>query len=215
MKSFFYLTSYLVLILYLGACSCSGSKNQTDSQWTTDMASQNSVKAQEGGKKGELLMRLSPEGSRARNRSYYPYPKDPVAAGRNLKNPLSSSPEVLLQGQKHYQRYCIYCHGTYGDAGKGASVAPKMLVPPASLLTDKAKAYSDGRIYHIIYQGQGLMGAYNLQLETNEQALMSRYIKEGTKAGYTGSKNIWSLVHYVRALQQKKAMPTSIKKKEQ
>ncbi len=199
MEKIFYCPLLFVFVFYLGACS--GGKNRTDSQWTRDMAQQNSIKAQEGSPDGKILMKVPPEGTRARNRIYYPYTKDPVSAGTKLKNPLKSSKEVLLQGQKHYERYCIYCHGSKGDAGEGATVAPKMAIPPASLLTDKAQAYSDGRLYHIIYEGQGLMGAYRIQLDTTEQALSNQNTKEDE---YRGSNRIWAVVHYVRYLQKSK-----------
>ena len=201
MKNCFNCVIFLLLAFWLEGCTCSGGKNRTDSQWTRDMAKQNNVKAQEGSDKGEILMKSPPEGTIARNRRYYPYSKDPLTAGKKLKNPLQSTNEVLSQGQAHYKRYCIYCHGTYGDVGEGASVAPKMFIKPASLLTDKAKGYTDGRIYHIIYAGQGLMGSYRIQLETNEQVLMSHYMNEGENK-YRGSDNIWSVVHYIRSLQK-------------
>ena len=193
--------SFVLSLLFLAGCSCSGGKNRTDSQWTTDMSKQNNVKAQEGTDEGQILMKMSPKGTRARNRRYYPYSKDPLRAGRELKNPLPSTTEVLMKGKEHYERYCIYCHGAKGDAGEGATVTPKMVIKPASLLTDKAKAYEDGRIYHIIYEGQGLMGAYNIQLETNEQVLMSHYVKDSVQK-YKGSDSIWSVVNYVRFLQK-------------
>ena len=200
MKHCFNFISLLIFVFYLGACTCSGGKNRTDSQWTRDMAKQNNVKAQEGSDTGEILMKAPPEGTRARNRRYYPYSGNPLKAAQQLKNPLKSTKEILTQGQIHYKKFCIYCHGAYGDTGEGANVASKMAVKPASLLTGKAKSYSDGRIYHIIYEGQGLMGAYRIQLETNEQALMSHYMTEENK--YRGSDSIWSVVHYVRSLQK-------------
>ena len=175
------------------------------------MAQQKSVKPQEGSFTGEMLMKQPPEGTRARNRRYYPYRGDPLSAGRKLKNPLPADPEVLKKGRAYYEKFCIYCHGSYGDAGQGANIAPKMIVKPASLLTDKARAYSDGRIYHIIYEGQGLMGAYRIQLETNEQALLSHYIKGQDISPYKGSNSIWSVVHYVRFLQKKSAGQTKPK----
>ena len=194
---------FLVVIFFISSCTCSGGKNRTDSQWTTDMAKQNHVKAQEGSDTGEMLMKTPPKGTRARNRRYYPYTRDPLTAGKKLKNPLVVSPEVLKQGKAHYESFCIYCHGAKGDAGEGATVAPKMVIKPASLLSDKAKAYSDGRIYHIIYEGQGLMGAYQMQLETSEQALLPHKPKNFNK-DYKGSNNIWAVVHYVRSLQNSK-----------
>ena len=197
MKNFY----LIIFSLFLGACSCSGGKNRTDSQWTRDMSKQSNVKAQEGTDSGQILMRESPEGTRARNRSYYPYKGDPLTAGEKLKNPLAKNTDSIMKGKAHYERYCIYCHGSKGDAGEGATVAPKMFIKPASLLTDKAKAYTDGRLYHIIYDGQGLMGAYRIQLETKEQVTMSHYIKNSSEK-YRGSDSIWSVVNYVRLLQK-------------
>ena len=196
MKSF-----YLILgLLFFAGCSCSGGKNRTDSQWTTDMAKQSNIKAQEGTDEGDLLMKESPKGTRARNRRYYPYTGDPLMAGEKLKNPLVEN-EKIMTGKKHYERYCVYCHGTRGDVGEGATVAPKMFIKPPSLLTDKAKAYSDGRLYHIIYDGQGLMGAYRIQLETSEQVALSHFMKDSSKK-YKGSESIWSVVNYIRLLQK-------------
>ena len=175
--------SFLTLLsglFFLQACTCSGGKNRTDSQWMNDMAQQNNVKAQEGTKEGASYMKTPPEGTRARNRSYYPYVRDPLKAAKELKNPLEPTTKVLIQGEKYYKMYCIYCHGLKGDSGKGASVAPKMVIKPASLLTEKAKAYTDGRIYHIIYEGQGLMGAYNLQLASDEQVVLSHHSQDKT-----------------------------------
>ena len=192
---------FIFFSLFLGGCSCSGGKNRTDSQWTRDMSKQNNVKAQEGTDEGEILMRESPEGTQARNRRYYPYPKDPLTASKKLKNPLANTPEIIMTGKARYERYCIYCHGIKGDSGEGATVAPKMVIKPASLLTDKAKTYTDGRLYHIIYEGQGLMGSYRIQLETNEQVVLSHYVKNSFE-NYRGSDSIWSVVHYVRFLQK-------------
>ena len=201
MKSFFYFFSLFFLLVFLQGCFCSGGKNRTDSQWVNDMAQQNNVKAQEGTKEGKPYVKLPPEGTKARNRRYYPYTRDPLKAGEKLKNSLEPTAEVLKQGETYYKMYCIYCHGSQGDAGAGASVAPKMAIKPASLLTKKAKDYPDGRIYHIIYEGQGLMGAYNLQLESKEQVLLSHH----TQQEYKGSDSIWSVVHYVRHLQNANA----------
>jgi len=189
-------------MFFISSCFCSGGKNRTDSQWVNDMAQQVNVKAQEGTKQGGSYMKRPPEGAIARNRRYYPYTRDPLKAAQELQNPLEPTTEVLNQGAKYYKMYCVYCHGLKGDAGVGASVAPKMFIKPANLLTKKAKDYKDGRIYHIIYEGQGLMGAYNIQLESSEQVLLSHYSKDRPLKEYKGSNSIWSVVHYVRQLQK-------------
>lgn len=189
---------FILISVFISACTCSGGRNQTDWEPITDMAQQKNIKPQEGSDKGEMLQRLPPEGARARNRSYYPY-KNPLEAGDKLKNPLQLTADVLEKGQLYYTRYCIYCHGTKGDGKEGATVVPRMSFPPPSLLTAKAKAYSDGHIYHIIYSGQGLMGAYHIQLGSDEQTL-TRYM-QGQSPGYRGFESIWSVINYVRFLQ--------------
>ena len=185
----------------LAGCSCSGGVNRTDSEPFLDMVQQNPIKPQEGTPEGTLQMISPPEGTRARNRSYYPYSNQPLKAAAELKNPLSVDSEVIKAGEMYYRKFCIYCHGEKGDGQQGATVAPKMAIKPPSLLTDKVKEYSDGRIYHIIYQGQGLMGAYRIQLATDEQVLRNYFKKDGT---YRGSKKIWSVVNYIRSLQKLK-----------
>lgn len=192
----------LFFSFFIVSCSCSGGRNKTDLQFASNMMKQNAIKAQEGSDSGKLLMREPPLGSKARNRSYYPFTKDPIKAGKKLKNPLPRNPQVISMGRAYYERYCIYCHGKTGDGLGGATVAPKMVIKPPSLLTKKARSYSDGRIFHIIYNGQGFMGSYKAQLNTNEQELMDHYVKGKGPKKYVGSKRIWSVVRYIRALQQ-------------
>ena len=66
--------------------------------------------------------------------------------------------------------------------GKG-TVVEKMILKPPMLVSQKVKDYSDGRIYHIIMRGQGLMGHYANQL-----------IHE---------KDRWAVINYIRSLQEK------------
>ena len=169
-------------IVFLAGCSCNAGKNRTNVELIQDMMKQKNIKAQEGSKEGSF-MRMPPENTRARNRSYYPYKNDPVGAEKNLKNPYEGnfSAMVMGLGKRQYDRACIYCHGSMG-VGDGP-VAQKMIVKPPSLLAKKAINYSDGRIYHIIHEGQGLMGSYRKQVP-DEQAR-------------------WALVNYIRMLQKK------------
>ena len=170
-----------LISLCLVDCSCSGGKNRTDFELFHDMIQQKSLKAQEGDESGSF-MRLPPTHSRARNQHYYPYKGQPEVAGRKLKNPFQGqfSPEIVGLGKRQYERACIYCHGKTG-AGEGL-VAQKMTVKPQSLLAKKAINYSDGRLYHIIHEGQGLMGSYRKQVR--------------------GEKQRWALVNYIRLLQK-------------
>lgn len=193
-----FLSFVLFSVLFGAGCSCSGGLNRTDWEPFSDMIQQRSVKPQEGSAEGGLSMRLPPEGARARGRAYYPFSGKPLLAGQRLKNPLPPSRQILEEGEIYYKKFCIYCHGAAGDSQAGALVAPKMAIQPASLLTAKARAYSDGRIYHIIYNGQGLMGPYRIQL-AGSKAPMREYWREGE---YQGRRKIWALIHYIRKLQK-------------
>ena len=173
--------SLLFLGLFLSGCTCSGGKNRPGIELLHDMLQQQNIKSQEGDEKG-TFMRLPPENTRARNKKYYLYKGDPEGAEKNLDNPFTAqfSAELIGIGKRQYEIACIYCHGAAGD-GDG-KVAEKMTVKPPSLLTEKVINYSDGRIYHIIHEGQGLMGSYRKQVRTEKER--------------------WALVNYIRMLQR-------------
>lgn len=88
-----------------------------------------------------------------------------------LKNPLStprppgaSVPviprKIEAAGDTLYQNFCTVCHGPTGNAD--GSVSRQMGAP--SLLTPRARAYTDGYIYSIIRYGRGVMPRYGDKL---------------------------------------------------
>ena len=88
-----------------------------------------------------------------------------------LKNPLSTplapGPSVPAiprnieaAGDTLYQNFCTVCHGPTGNAD--GTVSGQMGAP--SLLTPRARAYSDGYIYSIIRYGRGVMPRYGDKL---------------------------------------------------
>jgi mono/diheme cytochrome c family protein len=93
-----------------------------------------------------------------------------------LVNPLAGQP-ASARGDTLYHTFCAVCHGMAG-AGDGP-VGPQVAAP--SILTDRAKAYSDGYLYSIIRYGRGVMPRYGDKV---------RGIKR------------WEIVNYVRQLQQ-------------
>lgn len=72
-----------------------------------------------------------------------------------LVNPLTGAGNPAV-GDTLYLTYCAVCHGETG-AGNGP-VSTQL--PVLSLLTDRAKAYSDGYLYSIIRYGRGIMPRY-------------------------------------------------------
>ena len=128
----------------------------------------------------EGAMRMPVKGTIPRDFQPYAYANDPEKAGKELKNPLSRTKEVLERGEHVFKTNCTVCHGLEG-LGDG-SIIPRFPRPP-SLHTDKVRNWADGRIYHVITMGQNLMPSYANQVPAGDR---------------------WAAIHYIRVLQKAK-----------
>lgn len=88
--------------------------------------------------------------------------RNPYGSGSEGE-PSPAGPEVALisrdldaAGDTLYQNFCAVCHGVAGDA-KGP-VSSRIGAP--SLLTGRARGYTDGYLYSIIRYGRGVMPRY-------------------------------------------------------
>lgn len=171
-------TLFLILTAML-VVSC-GSKSFPTLEYMPDMYRQASLKAQEFDPHSPngVGMRVPPAGTVPVDYEPYTIGLLDTMAANALENPLTATTEVLATGRKYYNTYCVVCHGVAGD-GRGY-IVPKFTMPP-SLLSDKAMAWPDGRIYHTIAMGQGLMPNYRQQVSSDKR---------------------WAIIHYVRALQR-------------
>jgi mono/diheme cytochrome c family protein len=83
-----------------------------------------------------------------------------AAAGATASRPGPSVPEipreVAAAGDTLYHTFCSVCHGPTGNAD--GTVSRQIGAP--SLLTARARGYSDGYIYSIIRYGRGVMPRY-------------------------------------------------------
>ncbi len=165
--------------------ACNAGPNKTNVELVQDMMDQISVKAQDwdSESKDQSTAMLPPENSVARGKAPYKYTTDPLGAESHLKNPLANdmSADILKLGKTNYEIYCMVCHGEAG--GGDGPVAEKMALRPPALVTDKVKGFKDGRIFHIITAGQGVMGSYASQI--------------------TDKNKRWAIVNYIRTLQKK------------
>ena len=111
-----------------------------------------------------------------------------TATANALKNPLTNPPspgpsvaviprEMEAAGDTLYQNFCSVCHGPTGNAD--GTMSRQMGAP--SLLTPRARGYSDGYIYGIIRYGRGVMPRY------------------GDKIVVPGER--WAIVSHLRKLQ--------------
>ena len=182
------LSIFAALVMLAG---CNGGHNQTNIELIQDMMESPAYKAQDfkNDNREQSSMLTPPEGTVPRGFEPYAYPQDPAAAENNLKNPVAGdfSPELLARGQKKFETYCAVCHGMQG-LGDGP-VSGKMAVKPPPLMSDKVKNFKDGRIFHIITVGQGVMGSYASQIVDKEDR--------------------WSIVNYIRSMQKKSVAATA------
>ena len=97
-----------------------------------------------------------------------------------LNNPIELSAEVLDRGQDRFDIYCSVCHSQVGN-GKGIVTQYDYPVIPANLHDQRIREQADGEMYNTIVYGLRSMPAYGYQLKTED---------------------VWSIIHYVRALQR-------------
>lgn len=145
-----------------------------------DMGDQPKLKPQRGDLLGETPtgMLAPPVGAIALGEAPYPFAQDEGdLAGTQLENPLPASPEVIAHGQFIFENVCITCHGPEA-AGDGHLT--KLFPAPPSLMTQKVRDWSDGRIFHLPMRGQGSMPS---------------------QTSVVAERDIWSVIHYLRTMQ--------------
>lgn len=124
-------------------------------------------------------MQAGPVGAVAANdEPEYPYAKEEAdLAGVNVKNPLEVTAANVARGKWVFENVCIACHGPQA-AGDG--LVTKFFPKPPSLMTQRVRDFSDGRIFHVPMRGQNSMPSHAKQV---------------------AQKDLWSVVLYIRDLQ--------------
>lgn len=130
-----------------------------------------------------LGMRPPVAGTVPRGMMPYAYAEDPDGAALDLVNPIRPTEAALETGRDRFDTFCLPCHGVRGD-GKGTLTAAFPRAP--SLHSSKVRAWSDGRVYHVLTVGQNVMPAYPSQI---------------------GPEDRWRIIHYLRALQRSANAP--------
>jgi mono/diheme cytochrome c family protein len=170
-------------LLGLILAGCSAGPNQTNVELIQDMMDQKNLKSQDYDEFRKMPSNMMPpKGAIPRGHTPYQFAGKPLDAEAKLVNPLSGAEfeKSLVEGKAKYQVYCSMCHGQTG-LGDG-TVAQYMPLKPPSLVSDKVRNFRDGRIYHIITDGQGVMGNYATQIHKEEHR--------------------WAIVNYIRSLQK-------------
>ena len=94
-------------------------------------------------------------------------------------NPVTVDDAVLERGKQRYTIYCQPCHDARGD-GKGI-LFQRGNVPPATFHQEKLLKYSDGQLFDVMSNGQGLMPAYKWPIPPSDR---------------------WAIIHYIRSMQR-------------
>lgn len=115
----------------------------------------------------------------------YPYKNDSAGyedAGRFLKNPIPVSAEVIADGKGKYEKFCGHCHGASGQ-GDGAVVTAGNYPPPPAYSSAQLKNLPEGKMYHTIQYGKGMMGSHASQLTPEERWKIIRYVQTLQNSG--------------------------------
>lgn len=130
-----------------------------------------------------MSLQLPPEGTVPRGHLPFEFgasEAEAVRAGEVLRVPLVPIGEsAATAGKELFETFCTPCHGL---EGKADGIIPQRGFPaPPSLLDQHAVGLPDGRLFHILTQGQKNMPSYAFALSQEER---------------------WKVIRYVRVLQQ-------------
>jgi mono/diheme cytochrome c family protein len=111
-------------------------------------------------------------------RGYIPYALPNTAEGyeasAGLRNPLQNNEANLKKGEEMYGKFCVHCHGAGGEAD--GLVAGKLPGPPPTY--SSLKNLAEGKMFHTITYGKGLMGAHAPLMSQEERWQVVLYIQK-------------------------------------
>lgn len=113
-------------------------------------------------------------------RGFTPYPYENSIdgyekAGVSLKNPLIYSEQMVKEGEVLYGMFCIQCHGVTGQ-GDGVLIQREKF-PPLPVKFAPDLAIPEGKMFHTLTYGKGLMGAHASQLDKEERWELISFIR--------------------------------------
>jgi mono/diheme cytochrome c family protein len=108
---------------------------------------------------------------------YQVKPWDVPEKDKKMRNPVKADTEVLKIGKDLWINHCVACHGRNG-AGDGPK-SGQMKTFMKDMGSASVQGQTDGALYYKISQGRGEMPAY--------------------KEKIPDSKELWSLIHFVRS----------------
>lgn len=186
-KSNFIITLVLAALV---TASCVQNPNSPGREFIPDMSR---YKAYEGYNEnpGEAILpqgmnaQKPPVNSISQTAEIYPYPNNIEgyeAAGVSYFNEFSfAQAEITGEGKRLFAIYCSVCHGDKGD-GVGHLTTLNLAMgggfpQPPSYFREDILALPEGKMYHSVMYGKGLMGSYATQLDHRERWLVLSYVQ--------------------------------------
>lgn len=194
-KSFLKLNAFAVAVLF--AASCTTDPNSPGVEYMPDMYRSPAVEAyvdydnmneSSARKPVEGTIAYSKEGKGWINMPYaYPNTTEGYElAGAELKSPFAMDEKIVEKGKDLYSKFCQHCHGESGN-GDGAVVSNGGFPPPPAY-SGQLKDLPEGKMFHSITFGKGVMGSHASQLNKEER---------------------WQIIQYIKVLQNGGEMPTA------
>jgi len=110
----------------------------------------------------------------------YPYPNTNEgyeAAGAELTSPIPMTEATVTRGKVIYEKFCDHCHGAKG-LGDGPVVDPaKGGHPPPTAFNGPLRELPEGKMFHTVTYGKGMMGPHAPLLDQEERWLVVQYVK--------------------------------------
>lgn len=97
-------------------------------------------------------------------------------AGEVLKSPLPQTEKIIQEGQLLYADFCVHCHGKEGQ-GDGPVVTEGGHPPPQPYDSPQLQDLPEGKMFHVITYGKGLMGPHKSQLSKIDRWKIIAYVK--------------------------------------
>ena len=177
-----------LIFLLVNLCGCNKNRNNPGWDYFPDMFYSTAYETCTKNPNFEdgMTMRVPAPGTVPRGFIPFEYTIDResrVKAGKELVNPILTTPEDLLTGKMVYSTFCIGCHGISGNGDGHLYASGLYPLKPRSLTSDDALKLKDGEIFHSITLGFGSMGAHGSQIRPYDRWRLILYIRNMQEAG--------------------------------
>ena len=184
-------SGFVLCTLYFVLSSCNNVPNSPGWEYMPDMYRSSSYETNSGNPNfadsmtnrqpvaGTISQGWTANSAYSSIKAPYPYKNDSLGyelAGQNMHDPFPASPEIIAVGKEKFEKFCIHCHGATG-MGDGSVVEFGNFPPPPAYSSAQLKNLPEGKMYHTLQYGKGMMGSHASQLTPEERWKIIRYVQ--------------------------------------